>query len=102
MFIKTFLISLLLFFIGLFGIIFYKRNYLLILLFIELMLLSVNYNLIIFSIILNDISGQILAIYVLIIAGAESSIGLAILLLYYRITGSINDISIVNLRKIKS
>lgn len=56
---------------------------------IELMLLAVNLNLIVFSVYLDDIIGQIFALFVLTIAAAESSIGLAILVVYYRMRGTI-------------
>jgi len=91
MLLKPFLISILIFIIGLFGIFYYRRNYLIILLFFEVLLLSVNYNLIVFSIAFNNIMGQILILFILIVAGVESAIGLSILILYYRLTGNIDD-----------
>lgn len=57
---------------------------------IELMLLAININLIVFSVYLNDITGQIFALFVLTVAAAESAIGLAILVVYYRIKGIIS------------
>lgn len=61
------------------------------------MLLSINFNFIIFSIYLNDIFGQIFTIFILTLAGAEASIGLAILIIFYRIRGiiSINFLNIL-------
>ena len=56
---------------------------------IELILLAVNYNFILFSVYLNDISGQLFSLFILTVAAAESAIGLAILVAYYRVTGSI-------------
>ena len=56
---------------------------------IELILLSVNYNFIVFSVYLNDLMGEFFALLVLTVAAAESAIGLAILVAYYRVTGSI-------------
>lgn len=94
MLLKPFIISILIFIIGLFGIFYYRRNYLIILLFFEVLLLSVNYNLIVFSIAFNNIMGQILVLFILIVAGVESAIGLSILILYYRLTGNIDDDSI--------
>lgn len=79
-----------LFFIGLFGIILNKRNILLILMCIELILLSVNLNFITFSIYLDDFYGQIFSLFILTIAAAESAIGLAILISYYRVRGKID------------
>lgn len=57
---------------------------------IELMLLSVNLNFILFSIYLDDIYGQIFSLFILTVAAAESAIGLAILILYYRLRGKIS------------
>ena len=61
---------------------------------IELMLLAINLNFIIFSVYLDDILGQIFALFILTIAAAESSIGLAILVVYYRMQGSVSIDSI--------
>tara|TARA_R110001592_G_scaffold326921_1_gene607935 strand:- start:10692 stop:10898 length:207 start_codon:yes stop_codon:yes gene_type:complete len=57
---------------------------------IELILLSINLNFIIFSIVLDDIVGQIFALFILTVAAAESAIGLAILVVYYRLKGVIS------------
>lgn len=65
---------------------------------IELMLLAINFNLIVFSVFLDDIIGQIFALLILTVAAAESAIGLAILVIYYRIRGSI-AIELINLMK---
>ena len=62
---------------------------LLILMSIELMFLGINLNFIIFSIFLDDMTGQIFAIYVLTVAAAESAIGLAILVIYYKLRNSV-------------
>lgn len=78
-----------LFLVGIFGIILNRRSVLLILMCIELVLLSVNLNFIILSIYLDDFYGQIFSLFILTIAAAESAIGLAILILYYRIRGKI-------------
>jgi NADH-quinone oxidoreductase subunit K len=66
---------------------------------IELMLLAINFNLIVFSVFLDDIVGQLLALLILTVAAAESAIGLAILVIYYRIRGSI-AIELINLMKV--
>jgi len=79
-----------LFFIGLFGIVFNRRNILVILMCIELVLLSLNLNFILFSIYLDDLYGQLFSFFILTIAAAESAIGLAIIIIYYRIRGNIN------------
>ena len=65
---------------------------------IELMLLAVNLNFIIFSVFLDDILGQVFALFVLTVAAAESAIGLAILVVYYRIRGTVS-IEYINLLK---
>jgi len=76
--------STVIFFLGMVGLILNKRNLLTILMAIELMLLGLNLNFIFFSVYLDDIFGQIFALYVLTVAAAESAIGLAIFTLYYR------------------
>lgn len=88
--IKFLFTSLFLFLIGIWGIFLVRKNIIIILMSIELMLLSINLNFIIFSIILDDIAGQIFALFVLTVAAAESAIGLAILVVYYRIKGIIS------------
>ena len=65
---------------------------------IELMFLAVNFNFIIFSVFLDDIIGQIFALFILTVAAAESAIGLAILVIYYRIRGTVS-IEYINLLK---
>jgi NADH-quinone oxidoreductase subunit K len=65
---------------------------------IELMLLAINLNLVFFSVYLDDILGQIFALLVLTVAGAESAIGLALLVIYYRIRGTI-DVEYINILK---
>lgn len=93
--IKILLLSISLFLIGVVGIFLIKKNIIIILMSIELMLLSINMNFIIFSVYLDDMVGQIFALFVLTVAAAESAIGLAILVVYYRIKGlvSINFIN---------
>lgn len=84
------IISFFLFLIGLLGIFFIKKNIIIVLMSIELMLLSININFIVFSVYLDDIVGQIFALFILTVAAAESAIGLAILVVYYRIRGIIS------------
>lgn len=79
-----FIISTILFVTGVFGIIYQRRNILVILMCIELILLGVNINFILFSLYLDDFIGQIWSIYILTVAAAEAAVGLAILILYYR------------------
>jgi NADH-quinone oxidoreductase subunit K len=82
-------INCLVFFIGLIGIALNRKNILIILMSIELLLLAVNLNFAAFSIYLDDIVGQIFIIFVLMIAAAESAIGLSILTVFYRLRCSI-------------
>jgi NADH-quinone oxidoreductase subunit K len=79
----------LLFIIGVIGLVLNRKNMLIIIMAIELMLLAVNLNFIIFSIYLDDILGQMFVLFILTVAATESSIGLAILIVYYRITKTI-------------
>jgi len=89
MFLLQLLVNSIVFIIGVFGIIFNRRSILVILMCIELILLSVNLNFIIFSLYLDDITGQVISLFVLTVTAAESAIGLAILILYYRVKGNI-------------
>lgn len=81
---------LLLFCTGIWGIFVIRTNIIIILLSIELMLFSINLNFIIFSIYLDDILGQVFVLLILTVAAAESAIGLAILVIHYRINGIIS------------
>ncbi len=83
--------------IGVSGIFLNRKNVIIILMSIELMLLAVNINFVAFSAYLHDLSGQIFTIFILTIAAAEAAIGLAILVVYYRNRGSISvtDINIM-------
>ena len=78
-----------LFALGIFGIFLNRKNVIVILMSIELMLLAVNVNLVAFSVALGDLAGQVFAMFVLTVAAAEISIGLAILVLYNRVRGTI-------------
>ena len=78
------IVSTILFVIGLCGIFLNKRNLIVILMSIELMLLSVNLNFVIFSNHLGDLVGQIFTVFILTVAAAEAAIGLAILVIFYR------------------
>lgn len=78
-----------LFTMGVAGFFINRKNIITILMSIELMLLAVNINFVAFSVMLNDLFGQIFAIFVLTVAAAEAAIGLAILVVYYRNRGSI-------------
>ena len=78
-----------LFTLGVFGIFLNRKNVIVILMAIELILLAVNINLVAFSAFLNDMVGQVFAMFVLTVAAAEAAIGLAILVIYYRNRGTI-------------
>ncbi|MBA3519420.1 MAG: NADH-quinone oxidoreductase subunit NuoK [Rhizobiales bacterium] len=78
-----------LFTLGVFGIFLNRKNVIVILMSIELILLAVNLNLVAFSAFLNDLTGQIFALLVLTVAAAEAAIGLAILVTFYRNRGTI-------------
>ena len=95
---KYLTLTTILFFVGLSGIFLNRKNILIMLMSIELMLLSINFNFIVFSVFLDDIIGQLFCLLVLTVAAAESAIGLAILIIYYRIRGSI-AIELINLMK---
>jgi NADH-quinone oxidoreductase subunit K len=86
---KYLTVALILFLIGISGIILNRKNIIVMLMSIELMLLAVNLNFIIFSVYLDDVMGQLFAILILTVAAAESAIGLAILVVYYRVRGSV-------------
>lgn len=87
----------LIFTIGVFGIFLNRKNVIVILMSIELMLLAVNINFVAFSIYLGDMAGQIFTMFVLTVAAAEAAIGLAILVVFFRNRGSIavEDISVM-------
>ena len=87
-----------LFIIGVFGIFLNKKNLIIILMSIELILLSVNINFVSFSSYLNDLSGQIFAMFTLTVAAAEAAIGLAILVVFFRNANSIAVEKINNLK----
>ena len=84
--------------IGLVGIFLNRKNIIIILMSIELILLAVNINLVSFSIFINDLTGQIFALFILTVAAAEASIGLAIIVVYYRNSGTIRVEEIDNLK----
>ena len=75
--------------LGVFGIFINRKNIIVILMSVELILLAVNLNMVAFSAVLNDLQGQIFALLILTVAAAEAAIGLAILVIFYRNRGSI-------------
>lgn len=82
-------VSAILLVLGVFGIFLNRKNIIVILMSVELILLAVNLNLVAFSAALGDLTGQIFAMFVLTVAAAEAAIGLAIVVVYFRNRGSI-------------
>ena len=82
-------VAAMLFVIGIFGLFLNRKNVIILLMSIELMLLSVNINLVAFSSYMNDLVGQVFTLFVLTVAAAEAAIGLAIIVVYYRNAGTI-------------
>ncbi len=82
-------VAAILFTLGIFGIFLNRKNVIIILMSVELMLLAVNINFVAFSSFLHDLVGQIFAMFVLTVAAAEAAIGLAILVVYFRNRGTI-------------
>jgi len=93
-----FYLAFILFLIGILGIVVNRKNLILMLMSIELMLLSLNYSLILTTAYVDDILGQVFALYILVVAAAESAIGLSILVAYYRVRGTIS-VQYLNLLK---
>lgn len=91
-------VSIILFLLGIWGIFLNRKNIIIMLMSIELMLLAVNLNFVLFSVYLDDLIGQIFALLILTVAAAESAIGLALLVVYYRVRGSI-AVEFINLIK---
>jgi NADH-quinone oxidoreductase subunit K len=82
-------VAAIMFTIGVFGIFINRRNIIVILMSIELILLAVNINLVAFSVFLHDVVGQVFALFVLTVAAAEAAVGLAILVTFFRWRGDI-------------
>jgi NADH-quinone oxidoreductase subunit K len=82
-------VAAILFTLGVFGIFINRKNVIVILMSVELILLAVNLNMVAFSAVLDDLQGQIFALLILTVAAAEAAIGLAILVIFYRNRGSI-------------
>ena len=83
------MLAAIIFMIGVVGIFLNRKNVIIILMSIELLLLAVNINLVSFSIFTQDLTGQIFTMFILTVAAAEAAIGLAIIVVYYRNKGSI-------------
>ena len=86
------------FVVGVIGIFLNRRNVIIILMCIELILLAVNINLVSFSIYLQDLVGQVFTMFILTVAAAEASVGLAIIVIYYKNKGTINVEQISSLK----
>nr|YP_010620073.1 NADH dehydrogenase subunit 4L [Pterosiphonia complanata]WAX04086.1 NADH dehydrogenase subunit 4L [Pterosiphonia complanata] len=95
---SSFSVFLTLFFISLFGMFLNQKNILIMLMSLEMLFLSISFNLIYSSFYLDDIMGQIFSLLILTVAAAESSIGLALLVVYYRVRYNIT-IEMMNLMK---
>ena len=96
--VKYIFVSMILFLLGIWGIFLNRKNIIIMLMSIELMLLAVNLNFLLFSVYLDDMIGQLFALFVLTVAAAESAIGLALLVIYYRVRGTI-AVEFINLIK---
>jgi len=83
------ILSFALFTIGFIGLALNRKNFLIVIISIELLLLSINFNFILFSLYLDDLIGQIFVLFILTIAATESAIGLAILIIYYKLHNQI-------------
>ena len=91
-------VAFILFILGVLGIVVNRKNIIILLMSIELMLLSINFLLLTVSSFIDDLNGEVFAFYILVVAAAESAIGLSILIAYYRVKGSIS-VRFINLLK---
>ena len=91
-------VAAILFVIGIFGIFLNRRNVIIVLMSIEIMLLAINLNMVAFSYFLDDFEGQIFSMFILTVAAAEAAIGLAILVCYFRNRGSISIESVNSMK----
>ena len=92
------ILAAIIFTIGIIGIFLNRKNVIIILMSIELILLAVNINLVSFSIYLQDLVGQVFTMFILTVAAAEAAVGLAIIVIYYKNKGSI-DVQSINTLK---
>ena len=92
------ILSALIFTVGVFGIFLNRKNVIIILMSIELILLAVNINFVSFSIYLQNLVGQVFTMFILTVAAAEAAVGLAIIVIYYKNRGSINVEQISSLK----
>lgn len=91
--------ALLIFLIGSYGMVFSRKHLIIILISLELLILAINIILISYSVLYNDVLGQLSALLILGMAAGESALGLSIIIAYYRLRGSIN-INVLNLLKV--
>ena len=84
--------------IGLLGLFVFQRSLIMMLVALEIILLAVSANFVVFSLYLDDMQGQLFSLFILTIAGVESSIGLALLVVYHRITGVISAFELTSLK----
>lgn len=98
MLIIQFISNFFLFFFGIIGIVMNRRSILIILMCVEVVLLSLNLNFILASTYLDDLQGQLLAFFVLTVAASESAVGLAIIILYYKLRGDIEMFQTITLK----
>lgn len=87
-----------LFVVGIFGSFVVRKNLVIILMSLELMLLGISLNFIVYSVYLDDIVGQLVALIILVVAASESAVGLSMIVIYYRLRGVIN-ISMISMLK---
>ena len=92
MFLTQIIIAVFLGVIGILGIIINRHNIMLILISLEILFLGINLNIIILSVYLNDTCGEVFFLFILTMVGAETAVGLAILIAYYRVRGNIKTI----------
>jgi len=95
---KYIFVSNFLFFVGVYGLFFVRKHIIILLLSLELIFLSINYNFLIFSVYLDDFLGQFYVLCIISVAAAESAIGLAILIVFFRLRGGIS-VDLINLLK---
>jgi NADH-quinone oxidoreductase subunit K len=91
-------VSSLLFFFGFLGVYLSRNHIIIILISLELIILAANFNFLVFSIILDDLMGQVYSLVILVLAASETAIGLAIIIMYYRMRGGIY-LHLVNILK---
>ena len=99
MFVTQLSVNFLIFAIGFAGIMIHRRSILFIMISLELILLSLSLNFVLFSVYFDDVYGQLFSLFILTVAAAESAVGLAIIISYYRIRGSISTNQVTTIRR---